>query len=259
LEIVQYDYQEGAVCCLGVSLPDGDDFNSFMSKEVAARLNDTEGEKEFEAALRGLASTGFEQQNIDAILKAKIPEERDWAVGEAMAEAYLSRQHNITWPWNMERDKRTPKASLPGADLVGFQTQDKFTRLVVGEVKTSGETKTPPGVMNGRSGMTHQIDNLASNLSLVRQLLTWLFPRCKGGQHEKHFQAAVSLFIKSGNRNISLFGVLIRDTTPNKLDLSARVTALASKLQSPTTCHLIALYTPCSIGDFPKRASGGGL
>lgn len=257
MEIVKYEHQEGQVCCRGVSIAEGEGFNSFMTKEVAVRLNDLEGAKEFESALRGLVSTGFEQKNLDTILKAKIPEERDWAVGEAMAEAYLARQHNITWPWNMERDKRTPKASLPGADLVGFQIHEDSARLVLGEVKTSGVANTPPGVMNGRSGMSHQIDNLVSNLSLVNQLLRWLFPRCKGTQCEKYFKVAVSLFIKSGNKNISLFGVLIRDTTPNKLDLYARVTFLAKKLQEPTTCHLIALYVPCSIADFPKRVGGG--
>jgi mRNA-degrading endonuclease YafQ of YafQ-DinJ toxin-antitoxin module len=257
LEDINYECQEGQVCCTGVSLLDGEKLNSFMVENVASRLQDAEGEKEFESVLRGLASTGFERQNLDEILNAKIPEERDWAVGEAIAEAYLSHKYNIDWPWNAERDKRTPKASLPGADLVGFISQNKTVRLVLGEVKTSSDSKAPPGVMKGRSGLNHQIDNLVNNLSLVSQLLRWLYPRCKGTKHEENFKTAVKLFIQSGNKDIAAFGVLIRDTVPDELDLKARAHSLSGRLQQPTTCHLTAIYMPYLISEFPKKVSGG--
>lgn len=258
LASICYEKQDRQVFWRGVSLVDGDDFNTFMTNEVASRLHDEEGTTAFETHLRGLANTGFARNSLTAILEAEIPEERDWAVGEAMAEAYLGREHEITWPWNMERDKRNPKASLPGADLVGFEINGSNVRLALGEVKTATDSKTPPGVMNGRSGMTHQIDNLASNLSLINQLLKWLLPRCKGTEHEVLFNTAIGLFLESGNKAIALFGVLIRDTEPNNLDLEARGRTLAGTLQSPTTCQLIAIYLPCAITDLPARVSGGG-
>ncbi len=256
---ISYEDQNRQVSWRGLSVADGDGFNEFMTNDVASRLYDEEGTTEFEAHLRSLANTGFARDSLNDILAAEIPEERDWAVGEAIAEAYLEREHEITWPWNMERDKRNPKASLPGADLVGFKIDGDDVRLVLGEVKTSTDGQTPPGVMSGRSGMTHQIDNLASDLSLICQLLKWLLPRCKGTDHETAFNAAIGLFLDSGNKAVALFGVLIRDTQPNALDLQARGQTLAGSLQAPTTCQLIAVYLPCAITDLPARVSGGGL
>ena len=255
---VIYEDRDHQVSWQGVSMTDSEDFNTFMISDVASRLHDDEGSAEFETHLRGLANTGFASDNLEAILAAVVPEERDWAVGEAMAEAYLGREHEITWPWNMERDKRNPYASLPGADLVGFQRKGEDTRLALGEVKTSADANTPPGVMNGRSGMTHQIDNLAFNLSLICQLLKWLLPRCKRTRYEALFNAAVALFLDSENKAISLFGVLIRDTKPNELDLRARGRRLAAALRDPATCHLIAIYLPCPIDHIPSRVSRGG-
>lgn len=258
LSTMNYEAQDGQVSWRGISMADSDEFGAFMVNEVASRLNDKEGRNEFEAHLRGLANTGFARESLNEILEAEVPEERDWAVGEAIAEAYLGRENQINWPWNMERDKRTPKASLPGADLVGFETIGDQTRLALGEVKTSTDTNTPPNVMNGRSGMTHQIDNLATNLSLINQLLKWLLPRCKGTQYEDSFNAAITLFLDSGNKTIALFGVLIRDTQPNDLDLRPRGEMLAGTLNNPTTCHLVAIYLPCSISELPARTVGGG-
>ena len=253
-----FENQDRQVTWRSIIMAKGEAFDTFMVDEVAPRLHDAEGATVFEAHLRGLATTGFARDSLDEILAAEIPEERDWAVGEAMAEAYISREHGVTWPWNMERDKRTPRASLPGADLVGFEINGERVRLVLGEVKTSSDSHTPPNVMNGRSGMAHQIDNLAADLGLINQLLKWLHPRCKGTEHEPSFNTAIALFLESGNKAVALFGVLIRDTQPNELDLRARGRSLAGRLQSPTTCQLIAIYLPCAIANLPKRVSGGG-
>ncbi len=157
----------------------------------------------------------------------------------------------------MERDKRHPNASLPGADLIGFRSEGGDTRLVLGEVKSSTDANTPPGVMNGRSGMIHQIDNLANDLSRICQLLKWLLHRCKGTENENLFDKAVKLFFNSGNKAITLIGVLIRDTQPNERDLRPRGQTLAKKLQNPTLCHLMAIYLPCAIADLPSRLQGG--
>lgn len=258
LATISYEQQDRQMSWRGVSMDDGDIFNAFMTGDVASRFHDEKGTTEFEAQLRSLANTGFARDSLNDILAAEIPEERDWAVGEAMAEAYLGREHEITWPWNMGRDKRNPKASLPGADLVGFKIDGDDVRLALGEVKTSTDAKTPPGVMSGRSGMTHQIDNLVNDLSLICQLLKWLLPRCKGTDNETSFNAAIGLFLESGNKAVALFGVLIRDTQPNELDLKARGQTLAGTLQNPTTCQLIAIYLPCAIADLPARVSRGG-
>ena len=179
-------------------------------------------------------------------------------MGEAVAEAWLSREHKVIWPWNMERDKRNAYASLPGADLVGFLESGADTRLVLGEVKSSSEKKYPPQIMSGRSGhMGHQIDNLALNPGTINQLLKWLCPRCKNTEFETYYNKSLSLYFNSGNKAVSLFGVLIRDTKPNKLDLEKRGKALSNTLNTPTTCNLLALHLPCKITELPERVKGG--
>ena len=254
---IEYSTGDRQVSWRGISMSDGDDFSTFLAMDVRSRLCDAEGTADFERHLRGLTTTGFSRDSLAELLAADVPEERDWAVGEAMAEAYLSREFGIVWPWNMERDKRTPNASLPGADLIGFEVIDGSVRLVLGEVKSSTDRSTPPNVMSGRSGMTHQLDMLATNLSILVTLLKWLLPRCKGTEHETTFNTAVMAFLASGNKDIALFGVLLRDTQANEKDLKSRGQRLAGKLESPTTCQLIAAYLPCKIADLPTRVSEG--
>jgi hypothetical protein len=228
-----------------------------MCGEVADRLHDSEGRTEFRSQLRGLALTDFGKASLEAVLEAEAPEERDWAVGEALAEAILTASHGVQWPWNMERDKRHPRASLPGADIVGFIPSGPGFRLALGEVKTSAESAFPPQVMYGRSGLVHQIDTLATNLEIIYQLLKWLLPRCKGTGFEAAFNGAVEEYFNSGNRAATLFGVLIRETSANEMDLKERGASLGATLPAPASCILIAVYLPHKISDLPLRAKRG--
>lgn len=241
----------------GVRLADGSEFDSFMADEVASRLHDEPGKADFTSHLNSLASTGFAQDSLQVILDAEYPEERDWAVGEALAEAWLTREHGVVWPWNMERDKRTPQASLPGADLVGFVTQGSETHLVLGEVKCSSDSSSPPNVMTGRHGMTQQLETLVTDIRLLHTLMRWLQSRCRGNEFEPHFNAAFSLFFQSGNKAMTLFGVLVRDTEPDERDLRKRGQHLGGIVSAPAGCHLLALHLPCSIASLPDRVQGG--
>ena len=74
---------------------------------------------------------------VERLLKA-VPEPEGWEVGEALAECALERDsgREVHWPWNTVRDRRTPRASLPGTDLVGFCRQGATVLLLFGEVKT---------------------------------------------------------------------------------------------------------------------------
>src|SRR5262249_17269522 len=143
----------------------------------------------------------------------------------------LAKGHGVLWPWNMGRDSRNPYASLPGADIVGFLQGESYFHLALGEIKTSEEKRYPPQVMSGRSGFIgHQIDNLATNLGTICQLLKWLLHRCKRTEFEPIYNNAASRYFNSGKKAVALFGVLIRDTKSNELDLKARGIAIGNKL-----------------------------
>lgn len=253
-----YRLAQGCVSWQGDCAQAGNELQNFLQGPVAERLNDIEGAKALSEHLHGLSLTGMGQEALEAVLAADVAEIRDWAAGEALAEAVLETQHGVVLPWNNERDKRNPFASLPGADIVGFQRDGISYRLALGEVKCSSEAAWPPQVMYGRSGMVHQLDTLASNLSTICQLLKWLLPRIKRTEHENTFNVACTRYFNSGNHDLVLFGVLVRDQAVNNADLHTRARALANHLETPTCCHLIALYLPWPIAQLPALIGQGG-
>ena len=100
--------------------------------------------------MRGLATTGMNTEFVERLLNA-VPGPKNWEIGEALAECMLAAgpRCEIRWPWHSVRDCRTPRASLPGADLVGFCRKGEVVLLLFGEVKTSQDESSPPRVMYG--------------------------------------------------------------------------------------------------------------
>jgi len=256
---VVYQSTHGCVSWQGERALEGDDFKGFLNGPVAARLYDAEGGVDLRNHLRGLSLTGMGHQALEEVLAADLPEERDWAAGEALAEAMLEEHHNVVLPWNTERDKRNPFASLPGADIVGFQRDGDSHCLALGEVKCSSEEQWPPQVMSGRSGgIGYQLDALARNLGTICQLLKWLLPRVKGTSHEGSFNQACTRYFNSERRDVALFGILIRDKEPRETDLKARGRNLGRSLQLPSRCQLLAIYLPWPISQLLAAIQQGG-
>lgn len=248
----------GQVIWQGKRNENNDEFHSFLSGPVRARLIDEEHSIQYELDLRALAITDMSSETIIKLL-ASEPSREPWEVGEALAECLLQDEYGVKWPWNTERDKRTPRASLPGADLVGFFGEGEEALLLLGEVKTSSDSATPPQVMNGRSGMVHQLDELACNISIHNCLLKWLHARCKNTEFWPVYQKAVQKYLTSSGTAIKLVGMLMRDTSPNELDLKNRALSLADNLSSPTEVDLNAWYFPSPIAEWPPLAQGGNV
>lgn len=247
-----YDGRSGQATWNGRSIADDPDLHAFLSGPVRDRLLDIEGAKEFAGDLGGLAGTGLGSETVEAVLSATEHSRRPWEVGEAAAEALLEEHRGLVWPWNKERDKLTPKASLPGADLVGLiSLGDDDAVLAIGEVKTSGDKDTPPGVMTGRSGMAHQLERFEKDPTLQGTVLRWLHARCKGSPFWSRYQAAVSRYLSSGGCELVLFGLLMRDTDPHVLDLEARGKTLGDGATAPTTYELSAWHLPFPIEEWP--------
>jgi hypothetical protein len=176
-----------------------------------------------------------------------------------LAECVLADDdtREICWPWNLVRDRRTPRASLPGADLVGFCKEGESVLLLFGEVKTSSDAGTPPNVMNGSGGMAWQLEEEATRLDIQHALLKWLRSRCHAPEHRELYRAAIRRYVQSVGKEILLVGILLRDTKPSELDLKARAKALAAKLSTPTRIEITAWYLPVPIKDWPALLQGG--
>jgi len=253
-----YSKNDGQVKWHGKSVDDQGEFNAFLSGPTGRRLFDEEQHTQYEADLRALATTEMASDTITRLL-ASEPTKEPWEVGEALAESLLEEERGVKFPWNSERDKRTPKASLPGADLVGLMEDGEEALLVLGEVKTSSDANNPPQVMTGKSGMIHQLDNLAMDISIHNCLLKWLHPRCKNTDLWPLYEKAAKKYLASGGRAIKLVGMLMRDTAPNELDLKNRAKQLATKVSAPTEVELDAWYLPTPIEDWPAVVQGGAV
>lgn len=226
-------------------------FRRFVREVVAPRVADVDSS--FESDLRALATTGMATECLERLLKA-VPVTEGWEIGEALAERALQEDsgRDVHWPWNTVRDRRTPRASLPGTDLVGFYRDGESVLLLFGEVKTSSDTKSPPNVMYGGSGMAWQLEQSATRFDIQHSLLKWLHSRCKADPDCDLYKKAVSRYLNSGGKELLLVGILIRDTEPSELDLRSRGRALSMKLAKPTRIDLIAWYLPVPIAQWPK-------
>lgn len=117
---IRYSGSQGSALWHGLAVVREDRFRSYMAGRVKARVEDAEAQGQFEAELRAMATTGMTTEFVAKFLQA-VPEEKSWAIGEALSECVLAddETREICWPWNLVRDRRTPRASLQGADLVG--------------------------------------------------------------------------------------------------------------------------------------------
>lgn len=253
---VVYAGASGSTTWEGRRVDDTDGFRAYLLGAVRERVRDADDD--FEPELRGLATTEMATEFLASFLTA-VPPTEDWEIGEALAECVLREEtkHEICWPWNAIRDRRTPRASLPGADLVGFCRYGAEVLLLFGEVKTSSEASSPPNVMYGGSGMTWQLHEEATRLDIQHALLRWLRARCNKPEHIELYRAAVAKYLASTGREILLVGVLVRDTAPNERDLQSRAKHLAMRLPSPTRVELVAWYLPIPIPDWVAVLEGG--
>ena len=246
-----YSGNHGNVFWYGRRVDDAKRFEKYLQEVVRPRVSDSD--LGFKADLRALATTGMATEFVERVLRA-IPEFEGWEIGEALAECVLRTDSglDVHWPWNTVRDRRTPRASLPGADLVGFCNYNDMALLVFGEVKTSSDSNTPPNVMNGGSGMAWQLEKNATLLDIQRTLLQWLHARCTSEPFRTFYEQAVGRFLASEGKELLIVGVLLRDTTPNADDLQRRGKWLSQKLPEPTKTALFAWYLPVPISDWSK-------
>ena len=246
--VVKYKNKVGSVTWQGRVVESEEDFRRYMHDEVRPRLSDAEAS--FASDLRGIAMTGMEAKFVERFLRsAALP--KPWEIGEALAECTLRDSGVVHWPWNTVRDRRTPRSSLPGADLVGFHSNGESAQLLVGQVKTSAELASPPRVMRGSDGMRSQLSTCAMDLGVQHSVMQWLHARCTSGEMRRLYVSAMKRFLASEGADIVVVGVLVRDTVPNESDLRAAGQALSGKLLPPTQVELLAWYLPIQTSDWP--------
>lgn len=224
---------------LGVA---ADDLDAALAGPIAEVVFDDAGHNEISELLVGLADTDFARDNLVALLNNER-EPEDWRVGEALADHYLSTNHACYFPWPDGRDERKRGSSLPGADLVGFQRVGETDRFAFGEVKTSSENTYPPGVAYGRHGLKKQLEDLRDQQPIRNDLVKYLGHRAPRSTWQEQYRSAAEVYLRDPCE-VRIFGLLIRDVSPQQQDLNARVNSLGQGCPDSTVINLFALYLP---------------
>ena len=236
-------YSHGVPPCSGVGLSwNPEDLESALAGSVAAFVFDDAGKANIENVLADLASTDFDEKDLMKAMPAPDKVE-DWRVGEAIAVVYLSDHRLCLFPWPVAWDERAAGSSLPGADLVGIGSDDNGDCLVFGEVKTSSEARYPPSIMHGQSGLKRQLEDLAGRKSVRDQLLRYLLHRAKNAEWKSRLTQASARYLRD-EHDLQIYGFMVRDVEPNKMDLKARIDAVAKIKAEHTRIEILALYLP---------------
>lgn len=195
-----------------------------------------------QAEMFALATTRMQIEYVEEFFSSISPPP-PWRLGEAFAECALRDDSDldVVWPWNIARDYKTPKASLPGADLVGFSAKNGETVLLFGEVKTSSDKSSPPSVMRV---MKKQLEQIFDREEIKAALIKWLRAHCNTASHRLLFREAAGRYFRSLGKEFLLVGVLIRDTQPKVTDVKNTGQKLASHVTEPTSVELRAWYSP---------------
>lgn len=237
------EYNLGALPVTGIGLSfASQDLDDALAGPVGGIVFDETGKADLASLLSGLPDTDFKPAALRGLLSdSKTPE--NWRVGEALAEAYLVEHRDCTFPWPDGRDERKSGSSLPGADLVGFKGDGADSRFAFGEVKTSSEKKYPPGAMHGETGLKQQLEDLRDKLELRSDLVKYLGHRAMNASWKVKFQQAATKYLKD-SADIAVFGVMVRDVTPNQDDIRVRVSKLGSGSPQGMVVELLVIYLP---------------
>ncbi|HII67217.1 MAG TPA: hypothetical protein HA302_04280 [Thermococcaceae archaeon] len=253
----EYSQDYPPVFIQGWIFQDSNEFKTYLTTRVYAKLCDLEGKEDVKELLQEVPSTGFLDDNLEVILTVD-PEFEPWKIGEALGACFLEDHFGVYFPWNTNRDARVPRASLPGPDLVGFVKTESGCRFAFGEVKTSWDKNVPPKVVYGRTGMTLQLEKLRDDSSIRNQLFRWLAFRARGSEWESQFKEAAGAYLNC-NKDLCLYGVLVRDTPPALKDLEGRGKILASGCPPEMVIHLLGYYLVVPITKWPEIIRAAGM
>ena len=231
---VEYSKMQDNIQVNGYSVSKTDCCTCF-SNRVSTKIDKADSAEQLRIHLAELETTGFDSKAL--LNQANFtPQISDWEVGEAFAETVLEDEHDAMFPWETGWDKRTPKASLPGADIVGLQNKVS-PRFIFGQVKSSSEERVPPQIVNsGKDCLKKQMYCLRHSVNERMQLIQWLLPRVKGTNWENAFNNALG---KYAQKDYSLIGVLVSgDRNVDENDL----TGICAEIQHKTGDSEMSLF-----------------
>ena len=240
--VKSYEWKHGQVSCEAYSAADPVECEDWLKQDVAKRVYDQPMIDGLKDDMLALKSENFDISNLMEYIDLPTPDALYWDIGESVADLFLIERIGARLPANRRRDLRTPKGSLPGADIAGYMPNGAAEAMFLfGEIKTSADAGSPPSVMSGSgSGMAAQLARLTTETGIRRQLLYYLRARSTKGDLPGLYQSALASLAK---KQYGLVGVLVRDTVPNLKDVEAAAKHLDGVLSHDQSCTLYALHT----------------
>lgn len=244
-----YTMRSGVVRCHGMIM-DVVRLDAYLAGRVKEWHHDIRRIGELAADISG--RTGFDTTRLkEDLLSTRQPAKYDEA-GESLAHCFLEDYWFAQFPYQSSRDAKNPRASLAGADMVGFYHRDGTTSMLFGEVKTSGEDRRPPRVVASLLAQMTALKDRHVQLSLVLWLTQKFADAAADDPNKKRCDAAVDAYMLRGA--VRLVGVLIRDTPPDRADLQPAFEKL--EVDTKTRLDMCALYIPVSVHTLPDKIGG---
>ena len=224
---------------------DSEYIKSKLVNEIKQRLTDQKGSQQLINRFENISSTGFEKTRLNQIFTLEEKDYEPWQIGEAFSEYFLEEDRNVKFWTHVLRDLRNPNASSTGTDILGFVDLGDETLFVFGEVKTSTEESSPPGLLTGRSGMKKQIRDLIKDNEIKDNLVKFLGHKVVDLPEDHAFLNDYKNALMSYMKNkVHLYGVLVRDVECKDTDLRARYKEYKDNLHESTVLDFLGLYIP---------------
>lgn len=244
-----YTMRSGVVRCHGMMM-DMAGLDAYLAGRVKEWHYDIRRTGEMAAEISG--RTGFDTDRLREDLLSTRPPAEYWQAGESLAHCFLEDYWFAQFPYRSSRDAKNPRASMAGADLVGFYHRDGATSMLFGEVKTSGEDRRPPQVVTRLLAQMTALKDRHVQLSLVLWLVQKFADADADDPDKRRCDAAVDAYVCRGA--VRLAGVLIRDTPSDRADLQSAFETLGD--DAKTRLDVCALYIPVPVRTLPYRIGG---
>jgi len=230
-------------------------------KEVRESITDKRGGEKLVEAFDSLATTAFARDALKDVLSSRTVEFSEWQIGEGLAELFLKIHYGVRFWHNYVRDLKNRNSSPSGADLLGFVNEGPNTLFVFGETKTSSDLSCPPNVVYGQTGLKKQITDLCTPGPTRKDLIQYLGFKVSDLPSDSPFRVdyekALLAYVGSGNKRLRLFGLLVRDTTPNEKDVIALYEHHKDMIVSELSIIFVGLYVPIKMADWKRVVEGG--
>jgi len=254
-------------------------------KEVKESITDKRGSEELVEAFDSLATTAFTREGLKEVLSSRPVEFSEWRIGEGLAELFLKTNFNVRFWHNYisilrveffvkcvefllvfvsvqpSWDLKNRNCSPSGVDLLGFVTEGANTLFVFCEPKTSSDLSCPPKVVYGRTVLRRQITALCTHGSTRNGLIQFLgfkvskLPR--DNPFRVDYEKALMTYVESDCKRLRLFGLLVRDTTPNEKDVISLYEHHKDIIVSELSIVFVGLYIPIKMADWKRIVDGG--